>query len=312
MSLGHRERTVMPLWIPLTFAAAFAQNVRSLLQKQLTGELSTAGATYCRFIYALPFTTCYAVFMTRDLAPIGMSPAFFLYCVVGGTAQILATLSLIAAFSYRNFAVATGYSKTETVQAALFGIIVLGDAVSITAALAIAVSLIGVLVMSAQDPSAIEPRPRLRQAFISPAALLGICTGAGFAVAAVCWRAAALSLQQPSAAVAASITLATAVGFQTLSMGLYLVARDLDEFVRILKSWPRGLWVGAAGMAASAGWFTAMTLQNAAYVRAVGQVELFFSFAASTLIFGERSTRREILGVSLLILGVVGLLLGES
>jgi len=95
-------------------------------------------------------------------------------------------------------------------------------------------------------------------------------------------------------------------------MGLYLLIRDRGELVRVLRSWRKAVWVGAAGMTASAGWFTAMTLQNAAYVRALGQVELFFSFAASTLLLGERSTRREIAGVGLLMVGVVVLLLGES
>ena len=40
------------------------------------------------------------------------------------------------------------------------------------------------------------------------------------------------------------------------------------------------LGIGACGMLASVGWFTAMTLQNASYVRAVGQVERRLSEAA--------------------------------
>lgn len=301
----------MPLWIPLTIAAAFAQNVRSLLQKQLTARLSTSGATYCRFLYALPFTTCYAIFMTRDVARVDPSAEFFAYCLVGGSAQILATLSLIKAFSYNNFAVATGYSKTETLQAALFGIVILGDGVSFAASVGIAVSLIGVLAMSIQPAPPGAGRRSVRDLLAGPAALLGLGTGAGFAVAAVCWRAASLSLELPSAAIAASVTLACAVGFQATSMGIYFLVRDRDELARVARCWRKAVWVGAAGTAASAGWFTAMTLQNAAYVRAVGQIELFFSFAASTILLGERSTRREIVGVGLLMIGVVVLLIGE-
>ena len=49
----------MELWIPLTIAAAFMQNVRSLLQKQLTGRLSVTGAMATRFLYAAPFAMLY-------------------------------------------------------------------------------------------------------------------------------------------------------------------------------------------------------------------------------------------------------------
>ena len=49
----------MELWIPITIAAAFMQNLRSALQKYLKGRLSTGGATYSRFFYAVPFAWLY-------------------------------------------------------------------------------------------------------------------------------------------------------------------------------------------------------------------------------------------------------------
>jgi hypothetical protein len=44
----------MELWIPITIAAAFLQNLRSALQKHIKGRLSTSGAAYARFLYAWP------------------------------------------------------------------------------------------------------------------------------------------------------------------------------------------------------------------------------------------------------------------
>ena len=41
----------MELWIPITIAAAFLQNVRSTLQKYLKGRIGTTGATFVRFGY---------------------------------------------------------------------------------------------------------------------------------------------------------------------------------------------------------------------------------------------------------------------
>jgi drug/metabolite transporter (DMT)-like permease len=299
----------MAAWIPLTIFAAFAQNIRSVLQKRLTANLSTAGATYCRFIYAVPFAVAYAAFMTSGEATLSLTTAFFGYCTVGGIAQIAGTTCLVAAFSYRNFAVATGYSKTETVQTALFGIVILGDVVSAPAAVAIVVSLVGVVLVS------FDPNPDDNDGFgalVSRPALLGLGSGAAYGVAAVSYRAASLELGLERAAVAASVTLVCVIVFQTLAMGAYLALRDRAELVRVVRGWRSGIWVGAAGMAASVGWFTAMTLQNAAYVRAVGQVELLFSLLSSSLLLGERSTRREIVGLILLMFGVVALVLSES
>ena len=54
-------------------------------------------------------------------------------------------------------------------------------------------------------------------------------------------------------------------------------------------------------------WFWAFTLQNAAYVKALGQVELLLSLLASVLFFKEKVSRREILGMSLLVLSILAL-----
>jgi drug/metabolite transporter (DMT)-like permease len=50
-------------------------------------------------------------------------------------------------------------------------------------------------------------------------------------------------------------------------------------------------------------------LQNAAYVRALGQVELIFTFITSVLIFRERIAKVEIGGAVLILGGVLILLL---
>ena len=55
------------------------------------------------------------------------NPTFLGYALIGGLAQITATALLVHLFSFRNFAVGTTYSKTETVQTAIFGILMLGD-----------------------------------------------------------------------------------------------------------------------------------------------------------------------------------------
>jgi hypothetical protein len=45
----------MELWIPITIAAAFLQNLRSAAQKHLKAVMGTTGATFVRFGFGFPF-----------------------------------------------------------------------------------------------------------------------------------------------------------------------------------------------------------------------------------------------------------------
>ena len=69
------------------------------------------------------------------------------------------------------------------------------------------------------------------------------------------------------------------------------------------------VWVGLTSMGGSFCWFLAFTLQNAAYVKALGQVELLLSLLASLGFFKEDVTRREIIGMALLVLSILALIL---
>ena len=94
-----------------------------------------------------------------------------------------------------------------------------------------------------------------------------------------------------------------------LFRSVWLRAKEPGELTRVTKEWKFAGLVGLTGMAASACWFTAMTLQNAAYVRALGQIELVFTFIASTLFFREKSNAIEILGIVLIVSGILMLVL---
>ena len=300
----------MELWIPVTLAAAFMQNVRSALQKHLKGSLSTAGATFCRFVYAAPLALLYMALLGAGFGfewP-SPNPRFALFAMLGGLTQITATALLVHLFSLRNFAVGTAYSKTETVQAAVFGIVILGEPVSLAAAFAIGISLVGVMIISVA-------RSRLTLANLllgrtGRGAFIGVLSGTFFGLSAVAYRAASLSLGGEGFLMQAAFTLACVVVFQTAVMAVWIRVREPGELTRVFRGWRVASLVGVAGMIGSVGWFTAMTLENAAYVRAVGQVELVFTFIASYFFFRERSTPLEITGILLIVAGIVILLLG--
>lgn len=290
----------MSLWVIFTLAAAAMQTVRFMLQKQLKGAgLSTGGATFARFLFAAPIACVLAVL---TLAATGTplpapGPGFATYVVLGATGQIVATFLTVALFSLRNFAVGIAFTKTETVQVALFSAVLLGETVRPEGWVAIGIGLAGVLLLSRGTGAG--------AGFFGRAAIYGVLAGGLFGLSAIGYRGATLALMPLPFFVRALLSLAAATVFQTLAMGLWLAWREPGEIGRVLARWRRTVFVGLTGMLGSLGWFAAFSLQNAAYVRALGQVEIVFTLIASALVFRERLTGREGLGIALVVASVV-------
>jgi drug/metabolite transporter (DMT)-like permease len=302
----------MELWIVITLISAFLQNMRSTLQKYLKGRMGTTGATFVRFGFGLPFALFYLAVMHLALGkalPLA-NQEFALWALIGAASQIAATFLLVHLFSFRNFAVGTAYSRTEPAQAALLALIIAGEMLSFGAVLAVAISVVGVMVISVAR-SVITPISILTS-ITSRIALIGLASGAGFGLSSVSYRFASLSLGSslpaPDPAMQAGFTLAVVITVQTVSMLLWMAMKERSEFAKIKAAWRPSLLVGFVGATASFGWFTAMTLQQAAVVKALAQVEMLFAFATSVLIFKERINRLEIAGCALIVCGVFALL----
>lgn len=296
---------MVELWIPITIAGAFFQNLRSALQKHLTKKLTTAGATYVRFFYAWPIALAYV----WGLHEIGghalpeVNASFLLYCVLGSLTQITSTFLMVWVFSFRNFAVGTTYSKTELAQVAFLGFVLLGDTLSFLGIVAIFISVFGIMAMSvAQTKISV---PTLFTSLAEKSTIIGLASGAFLGASVVFFRGAALNLSHESPFMASAFALAVAVIMQTVGMGLYLLIRDRATFVAVLQNWRWASAVGVAGVFGSIAWFTAFTLQNAAYVRALGQIELVFTFAASIIFFKEKTNRLEFLGILAIVAGIL-------
>ena len=295
----------MPVWIPITFAAAFAQNLRSLLQKKLRESLSVWGATAARFVFAAPLAVIVALaaWGAGGASLQSPGPAFLGLMVAGGLAQIIATGCMIHLFSFRNFAVGTAFTKTEALQTALFGLILLGETLNIYALAAIMAGLAGVLLIS------LPPERKGTRLKVDGRIIYGLLSGGLFGLSAVCFRGASLTLGDGPAFVRASITLGCVLVFQALAIGMWLRFREPGELKRMFTAWRITGLVGLAGVSASLCWFTAMAMVNAALVRAVGQVEIIFTVATSWFFFRETISAREFTGLGILTLSIVALIL---
>src|SRR5580692_8920755 len=177
-------------WALFTVIAAFSQTVRNAAQRQLTTTLGTVGATHVRFLFGFPFAL---LFLAGVLIAGGENlprpgAAYWAWVIDGALAQVAATALMLAAMNQRSFVVTIAYIKTEPVQVALFGLVLLGDAVTPLLGLAILVATAGVVVMSLK-PGAKTPGA---QAGGMRPTLSGLAAGAMFGLSAVGFRGAIL------------------------------------------------------------------------------------------------------------------------
>jgi len=287
------------LWAIFTLIAAFSQTIRNATQRSLTTTLGTVGATHVRFLFGLPFALVFLAGVTLALNRALPVPSlvYVPWIVLGAGLQIAATALMLASMGERSFVVTIAYIKTEPVQVALFGLVLLGDKVTPLMALAILVATAGVVVMSL--------KPGATTAGNVKATLLGLAAGGAFGLSAIGYRGAILSLQDPSYVMAATYTLVVGLTLQCVLLTGYLLIADRKVLVAIFRAWKPSIAAGFMGALASQFWFLAIALATAASVRTLALVEVLFAQAISRFVFGQPTTTREGFGIVLIVIGVV-------
>lgn len=299
----------MPLWIPITIAAALCQNIRTTMQQKIRGLLSVDGANFVRYLYGAPLALgmlAFLVWGTGRTIP-SISLAFLGLVTIAGVAQIVATSLMIHSFSLRNYTVGTVYSKTETVFVALFATFIAREPLSFGAWMGILVCLGGVVILSVRGRFS-DVRSLIAD-LTHKGALYGILSGAVFAIAAGTIREASKLLPDGDFMIRGITVLACMNTIQVVLMAAYLARRDRPQLGKVAIHWRSSIWVGLFSVLGSAGWALAMTLENAALVRAVGQIELVFTFIASHVVLKERPSLGEWIGSILVVGGVVLILI---
>jgi drug/metabolite transporter (DMT)-like permease len=291
------------LWAVFTVIAAVGQVLRNVQQKELTATLGTVGATHVRFLFGLPFGVLFLiVVLTATQLPLpDLSRTMLAWTVTAALAQIGATALMLAAMRDRSFVVVTTYAKTEAMQVAVFGLIFLGDHITLPLAVAILTATAGVLLVS-------WPRSGGEEAFSWRPALLGIGSGALFAIAAIGFRGGIRALETPSFVVAATTTLATGLAIQTVVLSAYLLVFDRKTLFDIFRMWRPSMLAGFTGAFASQMWYLAFALETAAKVRTLALIEIPIAQVLSRNLFKQRLASREAVGIGLIVVGVLILL----
>jgi drug/metabolite transporter (DMT)-like permease len=306
-----RGTSILPIWIPISVAAALLQSWRTAMQQKLRGLLSVNGAGFVRYLYGMPtaFVLLLIAIEVVDAPVPAINPLFLLWCLLGGLFQIVATNLLIMSFGYRNFAVGTAYSKTETVQSAILAFIVLNEHPRTLAWIGMCIGLVGVVTLSLAGRG-MKPK-ELLAATVQPAAVCGLGAGLVFGFTAVFIKLGNQSLIGPSLMVRALFTLVITNILQILMQGSWLYWREPGELRKAFTSWRTSMWVGTLSGCGSACWFTGFAIAQVALVRAVGQIEIVFTLLFSRFYLKEILKRSDVAGLSLVVLGVLLVVLGH-
>jgi drug/metabolite transporter (DMT)-like permease len=289
---------VISLWMVFTVLAAAGQTARNAMQRELTAKLGTVGATHVRFLFGFPFALIFlgGVLLVTGLPLPKPGLIYIPWIILGAGAQIVATAMMLTAMNDRSFVVTIAYIKTEAIQGAIFGLIFLGDRLTMPIVAAILIATAGVVLMS------FKPGAKV-QGGLKPT-LIGLVAGGMFALSAVGYRGASLSLELPGFVLPATFTLAVGLVVQAALLTLYLAVFDRRVLGKIARAWRPSLFAGFMGATASQFWFLAFTITTVANVRTLALIEVLFAQAISYFIFKQATTRREALGMSLIVSGV--------
>ncbi len=289
-------------WIVTSILGAFFQNARSSIQKRLNTEMSLMASTYVRFAFSLPIllTVFLLYFGNFDyfLKAIQNSN-FVFYVILASVLQISFTLLFLYLLKFTNFLVGTALSKTEVIQIAFFEFIILRDYLNFYALLGIMISTIGVIIFSTKDLK------NIINSFFSKSTVVGLFCGTLLALSVVFYRGSMEFIDFSNKNFdKALLTLFAATIIQTSLITLYLVFFEISEFKKLKSNIKLSALAGLFGFSATISWFYSFSLVQAALVRAVGQIELLFSYISSRFMFKEKIKFIEIFGIIIFIFGL--------
>ena len=295
----------MEPWIIFTLLAVIMQSVRTAAQKQITQEISVQSATLVRFLFGIKFAALYFFLTMWIFQPINfeLNIKFIISGALASVSQVLATVFLIKALTLKNFAVGTALAKTEALLTAVLGSIFFSAYLNPMGYLSILFGVCGLLIASNWDVT-------LKDLSDNQSIRYGLGAGLGFALASLWIRDASLSLEIPRI-VSAAAALLYMVILQSLICLVWISLKEPEQFMLIQKNLKSSLFIGFTGVLGSIGWFTAMSLQNAALVKTLGQIEFIASLLITYLYFNEKISTREYLGIAFIAFSLL-LLIGAA
>ncbi|AWL28708.1 EamA family transporter [Acinetobacter defluvii] len=287
------------IWIFFTVMAAFMQAWRNAFQKQLSLTVDVYGVTLARFIFGLPFAVCY-IFILYQQQPLAQAVEFttryWLYVFIAGISQIAATALMVQLFKQKNYAIGVGLAKSEAILAAIIAVVVLSEKLTVLGWGGVALGGVAVFLLS---------NGKEKQDISLSTLSIGIGSGLCFAITSLLVREASLELDNLPYLYRAAWVLLSIIGFQCLSMLLFLIVFSRKTLVAMWHKIGLTFKVSVCSFLASLGWFTAMSMQSVAIVKTLGQIEILFSLMISVYFFKEQLAKTEHLGLILVVIAAI-------
>jgi drug/metabolite transporter (DMT)-like permease len=287
-------------WVLFTLMAAFTQAWRNAFQKQLSNTVDSFGVTLSRFIFAFPLALIY-LWWLYDVKPISdtvhFTSLYWIYIIIAALAQIAATMLMIKLFHQKNYAIGVGLAKSEAILAAILGVAFFGQYLSPLAWFGVVLGAFAIYLLSKGGLQ--------NSKFSWNTFLIGILSGLGFAITLLLVREASLQLNNLPLLHRAAWVLVCVIGLQSLILMLYLGIFKRPTIVKMYERKGLVLTISFCSCLASLGWFTATSMQTAALVTTLGQIEMIFSLLISAFFFKEKLVRTDHWGLFWIVIAAI-------
>ncbi|MCG9767513.1 DMT family transporter [Pseudoalteromonas piscicida] len=284
------------MWILFTLLAAFSQAWRNAFQSKLSESASTASVTLARFILASPLAGLYlwSLYQIAPAESLVINDDFLAFVLGASVMQIIATGLMVVLFKQNNYAIGAGLAKSEALVAAILGVLFFGSSLTLLGWFGVFIGAIAVLLLSGFN----------LRAFNGKTALVGLACGTSFALTSLWVREASITSGLPFPHSAAWVLLLVLV-CQTVMLSMYLTIREPHSWRVLWQRRKLTLAISVSSCIGSIGWFSAMSLEHVAYVKTLGQIEVFFTLLISFLWLKAPVKKRDSMGLLLIAVAAI-------
>ncbi|CAM3878744.1 DMT family transporter [Pseudoalteromonas sp. CO348] len=284
------------MWILFTLLAAFSQAWRNAFQSKLSESASTASVTLARFILASPLAGLYlwSLYQIAPAESLVINDDFLAFVLGASVMQIIATGLMVVLFKQNNYAIGAGLAKSEALVAAILGVLFFGSSLTLLGWFGVFIGAIAVLLLSGFS----------LRAFNGKTALVGLACGTSFALTSLWVREASIASGLPFPHSAAWVLLLVLI-CQTVMLSMYLTIRELHSWRVLWQRRKLTLAISVSSCIGSIGWFSAMSLEHVAYVKTLGQIEVFFTLLISFLWLKAPVKKRDSMGLLLIAVAAI-------
>jgi len=247
-----------------------------------------------RFTFLLPFTGATTLWFGIP----ELKEGFWLWCLLFGISQNIATLCLSRALSRSDFSLVTTLWKLSILFLMIWGFLALGEEPTTMGVVGILLSVVGVYLLNAS---------RLRISWYAPFLALVQDRGQLYTIISAFFYAPSVIMIKQTA-LASDAYFATFMGYVAASAMLtpYVIYQSSHHFRQIPRHWKDFFGLGLFAALSTIFTTKAYVLTLSSYVEAVKQAEILLALFLGVILFGEKARVKVIWpGATVMLIGLV-------